>query len=296
MNALWITPQTWDRYACVEGTPLMLADRLGLCATVNLNQGSDDSKEVGGPFEPEDETAAGAADGGDCWDGGYLNVDGVEVPDDIAEDFEALGGGPMGGGSPSAISFGCVDWMACAGKKFALNQNNQIVEYELQWTVTDTCAGPYCKGAVNPGVGWQIDADPTGAYRLVAAPGGGCGWDIVCDFYTGIAGAAVDGNPLELLRSVGASAAGAATLGAVGGAVAEYGPVLARTVADAPNVAYQLAFRAYTNPELIQAASDAVNGFAAASPFPPGTWAGVAGFTAYAIYSKWDSIESWFDH
>ncbi|HVA64799.1 MAG TPA: RHS repeat-associated core domain-containing protein, partial [Terriglobales bacterium] len=116
-------PQSWNRYAYVNGHPLGSMDPLGLwpvpCTSASLHKPSSDAQAVGfGPYEPDEDGAAADASGGDdCGSGGdpwqQCSLDGVDMGCGTMWDLGSGGGAlPGGGGIPGATLTSCP-WYAC---------------------------------------------------------------------------------------------------------------------------------------------------------------------------------------
>jgi hypothetical protein len=122
----------------------------------------------------------------------------------------------------------------------------------------------------------------------------GCGWDPVCYFFTGIASAGVNDNPLGIVQS-GAAAASPVVVAVGGTAAAAYAPEVIDALVGAQNLLQSAAYGAYTNQTLIEALLEMGSGLNPAS-VPPSSWWGVGAWGAVETYQNWNTISGWFGH
>src|SRR6185437_15642260 len=110
-------PQSFNRYAYVNGRPLGFIDRLGLqpCHSAALHR--DSGTDADGEFGPSDD-AIDPSNGDSSEDCSGLQaclVDGADVGCDLVTDLTGVGGGWGGGGSKSLLAvYGCK-WSDCQG-------------------------------------------------------------------------------------------------------------------------------------------------------------------------------------
>ncbi len=262
--------------AYVDNQPLMLVDSLGTCPSVKLNDpnsGDGESSGEFGPYESEDATAAGG-EGQDptgyssCAEpaGPSVMIDGVLMDAGLGGDFESVGGGPLGGGSPSVGAAYACAWSNCQGASAQIDQWGNEIKYvyipggggSCSYTSTSgRCTLSFFKGYTGP----------------LTSPGlgGSCGWaDLGCQFFAGFVDTFVNNKPSGLLHLGYAESAGVA-IGAsseIGNAtVAAYNWVADTAFPAAQNLAYQVG----TNPYLAANILDCAAKFLLSNGPPPVT-------------------------
>ncbi len=215
-------PQTWDGYAYVGNSPLGFVDPFGLqCRpTVQLhnpnNSKNDEASGDFGPYEPQGDSEAGEQQAGPpgysgCAGGGEQSVmiDGVLMPGGLGMGMEGVGGGPLGGGSPSVLASYVCAYSDCQGASSQINQWGNLENYVYM-------PPSKCTFGTNSG---QCTFSVFSGYngpQVSPAISGGCSWfDLPCQFFVGFTNAFVFNKPSGLARlgyaeSVGVAIGGGA--------------------------------------------------------------------------------------
>ena len=285
-------PQSWNRYAYVGGHPLGSMDPLGLwpvpCTSASLHKPSSDAQAVGfGPYEPDEDGASAESSGGDdCGSGGdpwqQCSLDGVDMGCGTMWDLGSGGGAlPGGGGIPGATLTSCP-WYACQPTVNGHDGNpvqTQPVMVDFGKDCSQISGGPVnCTDQWGPG--WA--PAPPGQSES-------CGTlNFGCQFFAGFVDLFLNNQPSGALQMAGAEA-GVGAPAVVGAAVGPFVPAALEAVSQIPSLARATYFSVYTNPELIEATGQFVDGFnpLGAVPTTQLGWIGLGLGTAYTIYDIW---------